>query len=94
MNQQIDYEQAKSLAQNIKTSAYKIKTLLDNSDSVVKKVQNNWQGVSADYALDDWDKWKKDFEEYYNVLMQNVTNIQNAATSFAENEAAMQKNFG
>lgn len=94
MQQQLDYEQAKSLAQNIKTSANKIKSLLDDSDSVVKKVQSNWQGSSADYAQADWDKWKKDFEEYYNVLMQNVTNIQNAATSFAENEAAMQKNFG
>ena len=90
MQQQLNYEEAKTLAQNILSSANRIKGLLDDSDSSVKRVQQNWEGSSADYAQEDWNKWKKDFEEYYEILKQNVTNIQSAATSFAESEANMQ----
>ncbi len=93
MNQQINYEEAKSLASNIQTSSNSMKDLLDRSDAAVKKVQSNWEGTSADYAIEDWNGWKKDFEEYYQMLLQNVKNIQSACNDFLETEAKMQKTF-
>ncbi len=94
MKQELNYEEAKSLASNIQTSSNKVNDILDNSDSSVKKIQSNWQGSSADYAIEDWNNWKKDFEEYYQMLLQNVKNIQNAANEFVATEAKMQQNFG
>ncbi len=94
MNQQLNYEEAKSLASNIQTSSNTMKDLLDKSDSDVKKIQSNWEGASADFAMDDWNKWKKDFEEYYQMMMQNVKNIQNACENFIATESKMQSNFG
>lgn len=93
MREQIDYREAEGLASKISSSANKIKSILENSDSVVKKIQENWKGVAADSAQENWNKWKKDFEEYHSILMQNVTNIQKSAHEFAEAEARMQQNF-
>ena len=33
------------------------------------------------------------FEEYYQMLIQNVKNIENACNDFAETEARMQQNY-
>ncbi len=93
MKQELNYEEAKSLASNIQNSSNTINDILMRSDSAVKKIQANWQGVSADYAIDDWNKWKKDFEEYYQMLLQNVKNIEQACSEFAKTEAKMQQNF-
>lgn len=93
MKQELNYEEAKSLASNIQTSSNSMKDLLDRSDSEVKKVQSNWQGSSADYAIEDWNGWKKDFEEYYQMLVQNVKNIQNACNTFVSTESKMQQNY-
>lgn len=93
MKQELNYQEAKSLASNIQTSSNAINDILNRSDSAVKTVQANWEGVSADYAIDDWNSWKKDFEEYYQMLIQNVKNIENACNDFAETEARMQQNY-
>ncbi len=93
MKQELNYNEAKSLAKNIQSSSNIMKDLLDRSDSEVKKVQSNWQGSSADYAVEDWNSWKKDFEEYYQMLLQNVKNIERACTEYMEAEAKMQKNY-
>lgn len=93
MKQELNYEEAKSLARNIQTSSNAMKELLDRSDSEVKKVASNWQGSSADYAIDDWNSWKRDFEEYYQMLLQNVKNIENAAATFVSTESKMQQNY-
>lgn len=94
MEQQLTYEEAKSLSKNVQTSSNTINELLENSNRTVKNIQNNWQGSSADYAMADWDKWRKDFEEYYQMLIQNVKNIENACNDFAEAEAKMQQSYG
>lgn len=93
MNQQINYEEAKSLAANIQKSSTLMKDLLDRSDSSVKRIQSNWEGTSADYAMEDWSSWKKDFEEYYQILLTNVKNIENACNSYLETESKMQGAF-
>ena len=93
MKQEFNYEEAKSLSRNIQTSSNTMKDLLDRSDSEVTKVQSNWQGVSADYAIEDWKSWKKDFEEYYQMLLQNVKNIENACNTFVSTESKMQQNY-
>ena len=93
LKQELNYQEAKSLASNIQTSSNAINDILNRSDSAVKTVQANWEGVSADYAIDDWNSWKKDFEEYYQMLIQNVKNIDNACNDFAETEARMQQNY-
>lgn len=93
MQQSLNYQEAQSLARNIQNSSNAINDLLNRSDSEVKKVASNWQGSSADYAIEDWNKWKKDFEEYYQMLLLNVKNIESACNQFAETEAKMQQNF-
>lgn len=93
MKQELNYNEAKSLAKNIQSSSNIMKDLLDRSDSEVKKIQSNWQGSSADYAVEDWNSWKKDFEEYYQMLLQNVKNIESACTTFVSTESKMQQNY-
>lgn len=93
MKQELNYEEAKSLSRNIQTSSNTMKELLDRSDSEVTKVESNWQGVSADYAIEDWKLWKKDFDEYYEMLLQNVKNIENACSTFISTESKMQQNY-
>ena len=93
MKQELNYEEAKSLSRNIQTTSNDMKNLLDRSDREVTKVQSNWQGVSADYAIEDWRLWKKDFEEYYQMLLQNVKNIENACYTFVSTESKMQQNY-
>lgn len=93
MQQELDYEVAKSLSGNIQKESNAIKDILDRSDSTVKKVATNWKGVSADYALDQWNTWKKDFEEYYQMLLQNVKNIEKACNDYLAAETTMQQNY-
>ena len=93
MNQELSYEEAKSLASNLRTSANNVNELLNDSDSIVKKVASNWEGQAATYAIDDWNKWKKEFEEYYAMLQANVKDIEKACEDFAGAEKGMQQNF-
>lgn len=93
MKQEFGYNEAGSLAKNIQSSSNNMKDLLDRSDSEVKKIQGNWEGSSADYAIENWNSWKKDFEEYYQMLLQNVKNIESACKEYMEAEAKMQQNY-
>lgn len=93
MKQELNYEEAKSLSRNIQTTSNDMNDLLDRSDKEVKKVKSNWQGISADYAIEDWDQMQKDFKEYYEMLLQNVKNIENACSTFVSTESKMQQNY-
>lgn len=94
MEQELTYKEAKSLSSNIRKTSDSMNELLNNSDSLVKKIQGNWEGVAADAAIEQWSTWKRDFAEYYEMLLLNVENINKACDEFAKAEAEMKQGYG
>ena len=93
----ISYEEALDASNKIKSTANAMKDILDTTSNLIDKNIDNsevWSGTDADSAKAEFNSYKKDFDEYYNLFLASAENISNSVTAIQQSETANKNKFG
>ena len=84
--QEKDYGQARSYADQIKTNADNIMGIFDDINDVMNNLYgSNWESCGADNARARYEEIRKNYEVFYNNVIEMHSHIHNVTTA---NESA------
>ena len=84
-----DYGEARSLADGILTNANNINDIFDTIDRVMNDLYgSNWQSTGADIARERYDQIRKNYQVFYQKVVDMKTHIYNVTAANEEADTA------
>lgn len=89
--EKFEYENVRSVMNDIESVCAKVKTVLANSQSEMNENLGNistWSGEAANSVKEKWDQCADNFDEFLNELKNWITKMDTAQTAFKKFEEA------
>jgi len=82
----VNFQTVTQASQDVKSTAGRIKSQLDDLESMVKRVANTWEGSAQEGYQAKQRQWDQTAGHLHQVLMKISTALQNSADNYQSTE--------
>ena len=82
----VNFQTVTQASQDVRSTAGRIKSQLDDLEAMVKRVANTWEGAAQEGYQNKQRQWDQTADHLHQVLLKISTALQNSADNYQSTE--------